>query len=348
MDSGAFLLQVYGWYLGAAAVAVIDVGHRVGLFDALAEAPASSVELAARTGLSERHVREWLAASATAHITEYDAPSSRFSLPGERAAVLSGPSASNVAGLAQSITFISGFGSEVAQTLRDGGGIPYRTYGPELAAIQDGINRRVYDAVLVDGYIAAVEGLCDRLEAGVALLDVGCGSGHVLNLLGRAFPASTFVGFDASERAIDQADGEAKEYGLTNVTFEVHDVAVLPNRARFDVVTAFDAIHDQAHPRRVLREIQRVLAPDGLFVMVDMNASSSLEENLRNPIAGYLYWVSLFHCMQVSLAEGGEGLGAAWGVERAESLLREAGFSTVKRVPAPASDPVNVIFVCQS
>jgi SAM-dependent methyltransferase len=243
--------------------------------------------------------------------------------------------------------YVAAFAPGVARTIREGGGIPYHEYGTELADIQDAISRRVYDAAVVDLYIGAVDGLADRLARRIRVLDIGCGRGHVLNLLARAFPASTFVGYDVSDVAITKALDEAGEYGLTNVTFETRDVTTLPVSTRFDLVTAFDAVHDQGRPRQVLREVRRILAGDGLFLMVDMNARSALEDNLGDPVATYVYWVSLFHCMQVSLAEGDEGLGTAWGVELATELLDQAGFGDVTRLPAPAGDPVNVIFVCR-
>jgi SAM-dependent methyltransferase len=341
------MFQVFGWYLGAATTALIDVGHRSGLLDALAAGPATSAELAERTGHSERHLREWLAGTAAAGIAEFDPSTRRFTLPPERAVVLSGSTVSNLAPLAQSIGYIAAFAPAVTRTIREGGGIPYGEYGAEFTEVQDAVNRRLYDAVMVDGYVGAVGGLAGRLARGITVLDIGCGSGHGLNVLARAFPASTFVGYDIAEAAIAKAVDEAEAYGLTNVTFKVRDVADLPATARFDLVTAFDAVHDQAQPRHVLREVRRVLADDGLFLMVDMNARSALEDNLGNPVATYLYWVSLFHCMQVSLAEGGEGLGTAWGIELATELLHQAGFTEVELLPAPAGDPVNVIFACR-
>jgi SAM-dependent methyltransferase len=347
-QGGAFVFQVLGWYLGAATTALVDVGHRTGLLEALAAGPATSTELADRTGHSERHLREWLAGTASAGITEFDPATRRFTLPPERAAVLSGTAVTNLAPLAQAIMYMAAFAPAVARTMRDGGGVPYREYGAELSDVQDGINRRLYDAVMVDGYVGAVDGLAERLSRGITALDIGCGSGHALNVLARAFPASTFVGYDISEAAIAKAVGEAEDYGLTNVSFRVRDVTELPATARFDLVTAFDAVHDQAQPRLVLREVRRVLADDGLFLMVDMNARSALEDNLGNPLATYFYWVSLFHCLQVSLAEGGEGLGTAWGVELATELLHQAGFTRVELLPAPAGDPVNVLYACRS
>jgi ubiquinone/menaquinone biosynthesis C-methylase UbiE len=192
-----------------------------------------------------------------------------------------------------------------------------------------------------------VPGLAERLRSGVAVAELGCGTGHAVNLLAEAFSSSDFVGYDVGTDAIDAARAEARAMGLDNVRFEVRDVAMLPANTRFDVVLAFDAIHDQARPRQVLAETRRVLHDDGIFVMVDMNLSSHLEENIGNPVAPYLYTVSLFHCMQVSLAEGGEGLGAAWGREQAHELLTGAGFGSVEIVPSPPEDMVNVIFVAR-
>jgi SAM-dependent methyltransferase len=346
-ETDAFIAQLYGWIVATAGLSLVAVGDRTGLLAALAEGSATSDELAERCGLSERHVREWLGGMATSGIAEHDEASGRFSLPPPRAAALVGDTPSNVAPLLTASAFLARYAPAVERTLREGGGIPYSEYQPELAALTDGINRRLYDAALIDGYIGAVPGLIERLGDGMRVLDVGCGSGHVVNLLGRAFPASTVTGYDVSDAGLAMARAEATAWNLDNVRFERRDVASFPPGACFDLVTAFDAIHDQAQPRRVLREIHAALGSEGLFVMVDMNASSSVHANVGNPIAPYFYWVSLFHCMQVSLAEGGEGLGTAWGVELATELLHQAGFSSVERVPAPPADPVNAIFVAR-
>jgi len=346
-EVGAFVQQLFGWYLAAAATSLVDVGHRTGLFEALAAEPATVPELAARTGLSERHVREWAGGVATAGIVDLSPAGDRYSLPPARAAALAGRGPANLAPLAEAIMFLGGFAPAVARTLREGGGIPYADYQPEFSALQDGINRRIYDAALVDGYVAAVPGLAERLTAGATVLDVGCGTGHVVNLLARAFPASLFVGYDLAAPALAAARAEADAWRLTNARFELRDVASLPAGGRFDVVLAFDAIHDQARPRQVLREIRAALAEGGVFVMVDMNARSAVADNLGNPVATYFYWVSLFHCLQVSLAEGGEGLGTAWGVELATELLAEAGFGRVTTIDTPPSDPVNLIYRCE-
>src|SRR5699024_9937578 len=140
-----------------------------------------------------------------------------------------------------------------------------------------------HDAVLVDQIVPLVPQLPQRLRAGIRVADVGCGRGHALNLLGEAFPASRFVGYDFSPDAIAHARAETESRGLSNVSFEVRDVADLEDTGTFDAITAFDAIHDQAHPARVLGQVAHHLAPDGVFLMVDMRASSTLAENLSIP-----------------------------------------------------------------
>ena len=134
---------------------------------------------------------------------------------------------------------------------------------------------------------------------------------------------------------------------LSNVSFEQRDVATVPTEPPLDVILAFDAIHDQADPAGVLASAHAALRPDGMFVMIDMNISSAVEDNVDNPMAPWLYTASLFHCMQVSLAEGGAGLGTCWGRQTAEQMLSDAGFRRVTTIPAPADDPMNAIFTAR-
>ena len=234
--------------------------------------------------------------------------------------------------------------TRVADTVRHGGGIPYSAYRPQFTELMDAGMRRVYDALLVDGYVPAVPGLQDVLDRGARVADLGCGTGHVDNLLAAAFPRSTFVGFDLATDALDRARVEAADLGLTNVTFEERDVRQLPTDPPFDVVFAFDSIHDQADPAGVLTRAHAALAADGLFVMIDVHVSSQPEDNVSHPMGAWLYTASLFHCMQVSLAEGGAGLGTCWGWQTASRMLEEAGFRDVAVITAPAGDPMNAIF----
>ncbi|WNB87065.1 methyltransferase domain-containing protein [Cellulomonas sp. ATA003] len=178
------------------------------------------------------------------------------------------------------------------------------------------------------------------------MADVGCGRGHAVNLMAQAFPASRFTGYDFSVTAIEAARAEAAALGLANATFQVRDVTHLDTDRGFDLVTAFDAIHDQARPATVLANIHDALRPGGTFLMVDIQASSRLEQNLDLPWAGYLYAVSTYHCMSVSLGLGGDGLGTAWEVETAAAMLADAGFRDVEQKQVDA-DPFNAYFVAR-
>ncbi|MEI7717536.1 MAG: methyltransferase domain-containing protein, partial [Mycobacterium sp.] len=176
--------------------------------------------------------------------------------------------------------------------------------------------------------------------------DFGCGSGHAINVMAKAFPASRFTGIDFSAEAIAAGAREAASLGLTNASFESHNLAELNKEAAYDVITVFDAIHDQAQPARVLANIQRALRSDGVFLMADIRASSRLEENVGVPMSTYLYTTSLMHCMTVSLAADGAGLGAAWGTQLAVSMLVDAGFDDV-RVAEIDSDPLNNYYIAR-
>ena len=195
-----------------------------------------------------------------------------------------------------------------------------------------------------DGTLPLVPGLVERLQSGAELADVGCGSGHAVNLMAQAFPASRFTGYDFSEEGIEAARDEAEDMGLTNASFELKDVTNLGVEETFDVITAFDAIHDQARPRDVLASIAHALKHNGTFLMVDVAAQSDLADNLDHPLGPFLYTISTMHCMTVSLALDGDGLGAVWGEQKARELLGEAGFSNVDVKTVPG-DIVNYYYI---
>jgi ubiquinone/menaquinone biosynthesis C-methylase UbiE len=317
--------------LNAASVTLMtSVGYRTGLFDTLAElAPSTSQEIADAAGLEERYVREWLGAMVTGRVVDYDPRERTYSLPPEHAASLTraaGPD--NIAAVAPYIPLFGSVESQVIDCFRHGGGVPYSAY-PGLQEQLDNETRPVYDATLIDKTLPVAPGLVERLEAGMDVADVGCGSGHAINLMARAFPKSRFTGYDFSADGVQRGRREAEALGLENASFEARDVASLNAAGRFDLITAFDTIHDQAQPRKVLEEIARALRPDGTFLMVDIAASSNVEENVEHPLGPTLYAFSCLHCMTVSLALDGEGLGTAWGEQKALELLAEAGFDQV-------------------
>ncbi len=332
-------------YVGAALTLMIDIGFRTGLWEAAAKGPATSEQLAERAGLEERYVREWLGAVTTGGIADYDSDTEMYSLPEEHAVSLTGDGASNRAVNAGLLTYLGKHVDPVVTVFREGGGVPYSRYRPEFTSLMDQRFRREYNEMLFDGYIRAVPGLEERLMAGIRVCDVGCGTGHNLNLMAAEYPASTFTGFDIAADAIELANAEAAEMGLSNVAFEVQDATALPGDLTFDLMTTFDAIHDQANPQGALNEIGRSLAADGVYLMIDIDASSDLKNNIGNPLAPYLYSVSTMHCMTVSLAEGGAGLGTVWGRELALEMLSEAGLTQVEILES--SNPTNAIYVCR-
>jgi len=178
-----------------------------------------------------------------------------------------------------------------------------------------------------------VPGLTDRLTEGIRVLDAGCGRGRILRRLAELYPRSRFLGLDLSPDAIAYAREEASRQELQNIEFvavDVSDFDVTAEYEGFDLITTFDAVHDQAQPLRVLRGIHRALKPDGVYLMQDIRASSHLPNNLEHPLGPFLYTISCMHCMTVSLAQGGEGLGTVWGEQKAVEYLTEAGFSTVE------------------
>jgi SAM-dependent methyltransferase len=339
-----FARKLFGHYTSGLLTLMVDIGHKTGLFEALARGPATSRELAERAGLDERYVREWLGAVATGGVVDYDPASGQFTLPPEHAVCLTGTSSRNLAANSQVLAMLAQRLERVARCFRAGGGVSYAEFYPDFTAYQDVSWRLLYDGLLIKGFLPVAKGLPERLRAGIRVADIGCGTGHAINVMAREYPASTFVGYDIGRDAIARAQGEAREYGLGNARFEVLDVTWLPAEPKFELITSFDAIHDQRDPATTLRRIAEALAPTGIYLMLEPRAATRLEENVGNPFAPFLYGISVLHCMTVSLAEGGTGLGTAWGEEKARQMLADAGFATVEVFEAPG--PQNSIYIC--
>jgi 2-polyprenyl-3-methyl-5-hydroxy-6-metoxy-1,4-benzoquinol methylase len=332
---------------GACTAYLLSIGHRTGLLDKLAELrPSTSAEIALAAGLNERYVREWLGGMTVAGVLEHDPARLTYRLPPEHAASLTraaGPG--NLAQMTQYISLIGSVEDKVLEAFRNGGGVPYSAF-VKFQELQREESAQVYDATLIDVTLPLVDGLVERLERGIDVADVGCGAGHAINLMARVFPKSRFTGFDFSEEGIGLARSEAKSWGLTNATFEVKDISALDGSQTFDFISAFDTVHDQAQPRRVLKAIASSMKPGGVFLCADIQADSTHAGNLDHPLGPALYTFSVFHCMTVSLAQGGEGLGTMWGEQQAQELLREAGFTSI--TPAHVEgDIFNVYYICR-
>lgn len=327
----AFAERMLGTINEASVALMTSIGHRVGLFDAMAGlAPSTSAEIAAAANLNERYVREWLGAMVTGGIVEYDPESAAYSLPAEHAAWLTrAASPDNIAVTAQWIPLLASVEDEVIESFEKGGGVPYSAY-PRFHEVMAEESAQTVVAALTGSILPLVPGLTDKLEAGIDVLDLGSGSGRALNRMAREYPNSRFTGYDISEEGISRARAEAREAGLDNVRFEIRDVAKLDEGDAYDLITTFDVIHDQAKPAAVLAGISKALRPGGVYLMQDIAGSSHVENNMDYPVAPLMYTISTMHCMTVSLSQDGEGLGAMWGEEKAKEMLGEAGFGSVE------------------
>jgi len=322
--------KMIGIMNGASLAFMISIGHRTELFDRMATMPPStSEEIAAKAVLNERYVREWLGAMLAGGIVDYDPATKKFELPAEHALSITraaGPG--NLAAFAQFFSEVGSVESGIVEAFKNGGGVPYSQY-PRFQELMREESAGVFDATLIESTLPLVPDLIDRLQSGIDVADVGCGAGHAINLMAKAFPKSRFTGYDFSDEGIARGRAEAKEWGLSNATFEIKDAASVDGSKQFDLITTFDSIHDQAHPRRVLKGIYDALKPGGTYLCVDIAASSHVHENKEHPLGAFLYTISTMHCMTVSLALGGEGLGTAWGEQQARALMQEAGFRDI-------------------
>jgi 2-polyprenyl-3-methyl-5-hydroxy-6-metoxy-1,4-benzoquinol methylase len=342
-----FAGRIAGAIDSASLAILLSIGHQTNLFDTMAELPpATSAQIADAAGLNERYVREWLGGVVSGRVVEFDPMNQTYSLPAHRAAVLThaaGPD--NLARLAQFISLLGEVEQKILGCFERGGGLPYSEY-PRFHKLMAEMSGEVFDAALVDVVLPMAEGLPERLREGADVADIGTGSGHAINVMAKAFPASRFTGIDFSDEGLAVGRAEAAQLGLGNATFAAADVAELDAAETYDVITVFDAIHDQAQPAKVLENIYRALRPGGVLLMVDVKASTQLEDNIGVPLATYLYTVSTMHCMSVSLGLDGAGLGTCWGRQLATSMLADAGFGEVT-VSEIESDPINNYYVAR-
>jgi 2-polyprenyl-3-methyl-5-hydroxy-6-metoxy-1,4-benzoquinol methylase len=311
---------------------MISVGHRTSLFDVMAALPpATSHEIATAAGLTERYVREWLAAMTSAHIVHYDARTATYFLPIEYAAVLArGAGANSLAPMAEMLSLLASTEDLVVAGFFGGGGVVHQAYD-RLREMMSAQKRALIDESYIDALLRLMPGMRGRLEKGAAVLDVGCGDGALITAMAREFPRSQFRGYDIARAAIQRAIEQREEAGVDNVQFKAGDALHIDEPRRYDLVLALESLHEQSFPTAVLRNIAAALHHDGVFLMQETAASSHLARNVDHPFAPMLYALSCMQAVPVAMGdERGEALGRMWGQERASRMLSEAGFRNLR------------------
>jgi 2-polyprenyl-3-methyl-5-hydroxy-6-metoxy-1,4-benzoquinol methylase len=302
------------------------------------------VQIAEAVTLSERYVREWLAVMVVAEIVLYDAVSETYRLPAEHAACLTqGAPLGNLAVYAQFIAMAGATQDQILECFETGDGLSYQDY-PCFHQIMAEDSGQTVVANIECLLAELMPEVTSRLEQGIDVLDAGCGAGRALASLARRFPNSRFTGYDLCPNAIRMAEENAYRNELNNIDFQVVDLARWETKDAFDLITSFDAVHDTKDPQHLIDAIHRALRPHGVHLMQDIGGSAYLENNIDFPFAALLYTISTVHCMPVSLAQNGKGLGSMWGWETAQAMLQHAGFAAVERHVLPY-DPMNVWFV---
>ena len=326
---------------------MLSLGHRTGLFDALeCFGPATSQEIADKAGLNERYVREWLGSMVTGGVMDYVPKENSYYLPPEHSKWLSRKSKEdNIAVFAQYIPQLGSVEDEILDCFKNGGGVPYSSFKRFHEIMEEDSGQSIVP-IIVNQVIPLMAGMKEALLEGVSILDVGCGRGRALQELAKAFPESRFTGYDISNEAIAHAIRETKQEGIENLSYEVRDASNFQVKEQFFLVLALDAIHDQANPRQVLENIYHSLSSQGSFMMQDISGSTHVHKNISHPVGTLLYTISCMHCMTVSLEQGGDGLGAMWGIEKAQDMLQKTGFKKVK-INRLDHDFQNCYFVAQ-
>ena len=337
-----FVMKAVGEMGAAMNAALIVVGDKLGLYKAMAGAgPMTSAELAAKTGTSERYVREWLAAQAAGQIVTYDAATQKYTLPPEQAFALADEmSPVFLPGAYYIISACMKDEAKITDAFRNGNGVGWHEHDSCLFIGTERFFRPNYRAHLIDEWIPALEGVEAKLKAGARVADVGCGLGTSTILMAQAYPKSTFTGFDYHPESIELAREAARKASVSDrVKFEVAKAKDYPG-SNYDFVAFFDCLHDMGDPVGAARHVRETLSPNGTWMIVEPFANDKLEDNL-NPIGRIFYSASTMLCTPASLSqEVGLGLGAQAGEARLANVLKSAGFKSVRRA---AETPFNII-----
>ncbi len=328
--------------LGAAINgALVVLGDGLGIYTALADiGPATSQELADKTKLNERQLREWLSAQAASGYVSYDAARETFFLTAEQVAVFADPnSPAAMTGGFYGISAVYHDEPLIAESFRTGAGLPWGKHHKCLFCGTERFFRPGYQANITEKWIPALDGVQEKLSAGIRAADIGCGHGISTLLMAKAFPKSEFHGFDLHPASIEEASRHAQEEHITNVQFRVASAKEIPERD-YGFVTVFDALHDMGDPVGAASQVRQSLHPDGTFMIVEPNAGDSLAENM-NPVGRVYYGFSTMICTPASLSqEVGLALGAQAGERRLREVLSKAGFTRLRRA---AETPFNMI-----
>jgi 2-polyprenyl-3-methyl-5-hydroxy-6-metoxy-1,4-benzoquinol methylase len=342
----AMALRVWGYKQGEVVSLMIHLGDRLGLYQALrGAAPVTAAGLSAKTGLHPRWLLEWLRCQAAAGLVG-SADGETFELSPEAAALLADEDASVwfAAGAFYGCAAPAETTGRIAESFRSGAGLTFDDLGEDAAARVERTLGPWSRLALVPVILPALDGVTARLDAGASVADVGCGSGITLLTLAAAFPRSRFDGYDPSRTAIDRAGRNQASRGLANATFRCEAAEQLPAGPVFDLVLTFDCLHDMPHPDRAARAIRRCLKPDGTWLIKEIRAGETWQDNLAHPVAALFYGSSVASCLPSGLSEpGGAGLGTlGLPPSRLEALCRDAGFS--RFTPHDVGDPANLYY----
>ena len=336
-----FSFGIFSKLEGAVTAGMIHLGDRLGLYAVMASSTDgdTSDSLATKAGLHERWVREWLHNQVAAHIvTCADLSDNQpvFHLSPEGVAVLATPNHPAYGmGMFHRLPQTMGALEAMPEAFRTGVGHDYDSHGPEGAV---GIERSFEpwnQNFLIPMVIPALDGMKEKLSAGVRVADIGCGSGGAALLMGSTFPNSTIEGFDISRFALERAEERKSESGAHNVSFFDPREHPIADDHSYDLICTFDCIHDMTQPTEMMKTIRKALKDDGTWLLVDIKAQETLELNVtKNPMASLLYGLSVLSCMSSAMSEaGGEGLGTlGLSASRAESMARQAGFTQFKKL----------------
>lgn len=337
----ALVERLFGATIGALDLLHIWLGDRLGLYQALTDAPATSAELAERAGVAERYAREWLEQQAVAGLLAVDqgadAATRRFSIPPGHDEVLLDPdSLSHMTPLALGVVGMAQALPRVREAFVSGGGVPYEAYGADTRAFISRINRPMFANLLASDWFTAVPGLAQRLDADPPALvaDVGCGTGWSSIAIARGFPRARVTGLDLDEASIGDARQNAVDAGVAErVSFEVRDAADPQLAGSFDLVCAFETIHDMCDPVGALRAMGALRAEGGTVLVADERVADTFTTEVEDGERFQWGW-SAIHCLPCALTDPpATGTGTIMRTPTFERYAHEAGFARVEVLP---------------